>query len=50
MSETRLPDIFDMEAWRMAGLFICRCPVPSLEWLGIWDCYQCRRCGKLVDR
>jgi hypothetical protein len=39
-----------MEFLRTHGLLVCHCYRPVLEWLGLWDCYQCRSCGRLVQR
>lgn len=50
MTETRLPDIYDMEAWRDEGRFVCRCRTPHPEYLGLWEAWQCTACGKPIVR
>lgn len=48
MSATRLPSSERVDAFRLAGRFVCSCGVPFPRRLGVWQCSECSTCGKLI--
>ena len=48
MGFTELPSEDVIRQLHDQGLLLCCCMQPIYEWLGPWNCYQCRRCGKPI--